>query len=502
MRKMSILRGTLLLTGANLLIRLISLVFQVFLEKHLGAAGLGLLQLISTVGVMAGTVGASGVRVAAMYLTAEEFGHRRLAGVRQAVTSCLRYGLVISCAAGAALFLLADILAQHWLQDSRAVLSLQVMGLLLPFSCLCGIMTGYYTACARIGKLIIIEITERLASVLLTAGLLLTWAKGDLSRACCAVVLGSSLGAALDFVLLYSGYRRDLRTELQGSAAPGMWQRLLRLCVPLALNDYLRTGLNTVEQFLIPYGLAQYGASQEGALSVYGTIHGMVFPVLMFPAAILYALSDLLVPELSRSRAIGAQRRIEGLTERCLGLCAGFSAAVAGLLLINGPELGQLIYGSAGAGTYLRLFAPMVLILYLDAIVDGMLKGLAEQVRCVRYNTLTSLMDVLFLFLLLPHWGIGGYVFSFVVTHAVNLYLSIRRLLQVTEYSLSLGALLRPVLCGLMAILPVLLLPGQMAALPAVMLRSVLFLLFFSGFLLLSRQKISGHGVDILRRRG
>lgn len=38
----------------------------------------------------------------------------------------------------------------------------------------------------------------------------------------------------------------------------------------------------------------------------YGTIHGMVFPILMFPAAILYSVSDLLVPELSRCGPWGA----------------------------------------------------------------------------------------------------------------------------------------------------------------------------------------------------
>lgn len=491
----AILRGTLLLTAANLLLRLISLVFQAFLERQLGAAGLGLLQLISTVGFMAGIVGASGVRVAAMFLTAEEFGHRRPEGVRQSVTVCLRYGLLLSCLAGAALFLGAEAMAVHWLQDPRAALSLRVMGLLLPFSCLSGIMSGYYTACARIGRLIAVEIVERLLSTLLTVALLLTWARGDLGRACCAVVLGSSLGAAMDFVLLYAGYCREPWPRLQPEGAAPMWRRLLRLCVPLALNDYLRAGLNTVEQFLIPYGLMRYGAAREVALADYGAIHGMVFPVLMFPAAILYALSDLLVPELSRRRATGDRRRIEGLTERCLGLCAGFSAAVAGLLFLNGQELGRLIYDSAAAGSYLRLFAPMVLILYLDAIVDGMLKGLAEQVRCVRYNTLTSVLDVLFLFLLLPRWGIGGYVFSFVVTHAINLYLSLRRLLQVTRYHLSLRALLQPVLCGLGAVLPLLLL-GELRGVSGILLRSMLFLLFFGGFLLLSRGKSRG-GVDI-----
>ena len=76
----------------------------------------------------------------------------------------------------------------------------------------------------------------------------------------------------------------------------------------------------------------------------------------------------------------------------------------------------------------------MVLMLYLDAIVDGMLKGLAEQLSCVRYNTLTSVLDVVFLYVLLPRHGVAGYVAVFAVTHAINLYLSIRRLLVATEH--------------------------------------------------------------------
>jgi stage V sporulation protein B len=76
--KSTILGGALLLTASNLLLRLISIFFNAYLKEQIGAAGLGLLQLISTVGLFAALVGASGVRVAAMVLSAEEFGHRRL----------------------------------------------------------------------------------------------------------------------------------------------------------------------------------------------------------------------------------------------------------------------------------------------------------------------------------------------------------------------------------------------------------------------------------------
>ncbi len=434
-RKNSILGGALLLTGTNLFLRLVSIGFNVFLAEEIGAAGLGLLQLISTVSIFALMVGSSGVRVAAMFLSAEEFGHRRLSGVRSAMSSCLVYGIVVSSLVGIGTFFLGEFIAEHWLGDSRASMSIRCVGLFLPFSCLCGIMTGYFTACSKIRQLVTIEIAERLLSLLLTTFLLLTWARGDLSRSCCAIILGSSLGAVADFFLLYGIYRKNMGKTKRDKDLH-MRSRLFRLCVPLALNDYLRSGLNTVEQLLIPYGLAKYAGSTEQAMADYGTIHAMVFPILMFPAAVLYALADLLVPELSRAKAMERRLRIVDLTDKCLRLCFLFACAVGGFLFVCGEALGQSIYHSADAGRYLKIFAPMVLMLYLDAIVDGMLKGLAEQVSCVRYNTLTNAMDVVFLFLLLPKYGIGGYILTFLVTHAVNLFLSLRRLLKVSRYRL------------------------------------------------------------------
>ena len=479
-RQSSILGGALLLTAVNLLLRLISIGFNVFLTDRIGAAGLGLLQLIFTVGMFAMLAGTGGIRVASMCLAAEEFGHCRTGGVRLAMRACLRWGLIVSGAAGALLYFLSAPIAAVFLRDLRAVPALRVMGLFLPFSCLCGIMTGYFTACSRIRQMVGVEIAERLLSVLLTVGLLLFWAKDDLARACCAIILGNGLGSAFSFFLLFFLYRRQTGSVSISGSRTDIRRRLVKLCVPLALNDVLRAGLTTGEQLLIPFGLAQYSGGTEQAMADYGTIHAMVFPVLMFPAAVLYAVSDLLVPELSRCRAMGRSLRIVDLTDRCLRMTALFAASVAGFFFLNADALGQAIYGSQDAGFYLRCFAPAVVMLYLDAITDGMLKGLAEQVSCVRYNTVTSLLDVVLLFVLLPRWGIGGYLFSFTVTHAINLFLSLRRLLLTSGHQPRASDFFRPLLCLLCAVLP-------SALLSRPILRSVVFFLLLGGFFLLSK---------------
>lgn len=73
-RRHTLFHGTLLLTAASLALRGSSMCFQVYLSNKIGAAGIGLLQLITSVSFLAMTLGSAGVRVASMYLTAEEYG--------------------------------------------------------------------------------------------------------------------------------------------------------------------------------------------------------------------------------------------------------------------------------------------------------------------------------------------------------------------------------------------------------------------------------------------
>lgn len=446
----SIAKSAVLLTLANLIIRSVSMLFQVYLTGQIGAVGIGLMQLIMTVYGFSLTVGTSGLRVAAMYLAAEEYGLRRPEGIRQAMIWCLGAGTVLSAAVGTAMALGAEALALYWVKDLRAAASLRLLGLSLPLSCISAILTGYFTAIGQVGRLVVVEIADRIVTVTATVWLLGLGISSDLSHACLAVVGGGALASVGSVAVLVAMLLQNFRGVQKERQPLSMGRRLRKLCVPVALNDYLRSGLGTLEQFLIPYGLTRFGGSRAGALGSYGTIQGMVFPVMMFPTVVLFAVADLLIPELARCKAEKNQTRIRHMTEVCLQKGMVFSCVIAGLLLVLANPLGLLLYQSAEAGLYLRLFAPLVPVLYLDCIVDGMHKGLGQQVYCVRVNTVTNLLDVIGLFLLLPRWGIGGYLFTYAVTHCINFYLSLRRLMQISGAEPGLCTLGK-VLCGTLA---------------------------------------------------
>lgn len=478
MRQRSILQNTILLTLSGFALRCVSLGYQVYLSGAVGAAGMGKMQLVFTAGGFAMTLGISGVRMAAMNLTARARGLDSPQGVRNAIFSCLQYGLVMSLVAGALLYLLAPKIAMDFVGDRQVLPALRLFSLNLPVTCLVAVMAGCFTALGKVRTLVLTDILERVGSILFTVLLLTYWANGNNARIFASIIVGSSLSSLLTFGILGSILLR-FTIQLPREKDPTMPRRLLSLCVPLALSDYLRSGLSTLEQFLIPQGLSRYPGSRETSMADYGTVCAMVFPVLMFPAALFYALSDLLVPELSRCRAQRKDIRIRTLCARCLRTGMVFSCMVAGLMYLLAPALGVFLYKSESAGHYLRLFAPMILMLYPDALTDGMLKGLGEQVASVRYNTITAFCDVVLLWLLLPRWGMGGFVFTFALSHGINFFLSLRRLLKVTGFTPDLRHACKTLMLTAAVVGFCLFAAAPMARLPSLLLSATVYLLLF-----------------------
>ena len=439
-RKIPIFYSAILLTGVNLLLRLVGTSFQVYISARIGAAGVGLLQLVLSVGGMAMTASIAGIRTATMYLTAEELGKKRPGNVHWILRGSGIYSLVCSCAVGFAVYFAAPYLAANWIGDIRVIGALRLMAAFLPITCLCGVMTGYFTAANRIGTLAAVEVAEQLCSMAVTLGALTFWAGHDPGKSCTAIVLGSCVGAAFTFLCLLI-----LRTKENIKAARPIpvARRLLDTAVPLALADDLKAGISTTENLMVPKRLALWSGVRD-PLALFGVISGMVFPILMFPAAILFGLAELLIPELARCNAAGSKTRIHYLVRRSLRVAMIYGSLFCGLMFLLAEDLCIALYHNADAGRFLKWFSLLVPMLYCDAITDAMVKGLGQQKASVRYNILTSTLDVIFLYLWLPKYGIAGYFASFLATHLINFALSIRRLMKITGQSLPL---ITPALC-------------------------------------------------------
>lgn len=432
-----LIMNTALLTGSSLAMSAISMAFQVWLAGRIGSAGIGLYQLVLSVAFLCTTFAVSGIRFAATRLVSEELGHERSWSVAAAMRRCFAYSLFFGLSAMAVLFSFAEPIGFLWIGDARTVKSLKLIAFSMPFLSLSSVMSGYFTACGRVWKPTVVHLGEQLITIGFVAYFLTHSPAGDIEKNCAAVMLGNVCGDVISFVCMLLFYLTDRHSVKDYSAQKlKLTSRMLKVALPLAVSAYARSALSTLEHLLVPRGLKAAGFSADRALSGYGVIQGMVLPIVSFPACILMALAELIIPELTEAQVRGNDGDISKTVSLLIKKGLGYSSAVALVLFVFADKLGVRIYSSPEAGDYLRLLAPLIPIMYTDMVADGCLKGLGQQLWCMGINLLDALLGVLLVWQVLPVFALKGYICIIYFNECLNFALSIMRLRKVTKIRL------------------------------------------------------------------
>lgn len=427
--KKRLLVNTVLLTGANILMRCIAMAFQAWLVGRIGSAGIGLFQLVMSVEMLCMTFAISGVRFAVTRLVSEEIGLGREGGVSAAMTRCMSYSLIFGVAAMIVLHFGAEYIGFLWIGDARTVMSLRILSFGLPFISLSSALSGYFTACGRVWKPALVHLVEQISYIVLVAIFLNGAPNGDIERSCAAVTAGMTASDMLSFLLMLFAYITDRRRHgKKGESAPRLTPRMLSVALPLAVSAYARSALSTLEHLLVPRGFKKSGMSADSALSGYGVIHGMVMPIMSFPACILIALSELIVPELTDAQMKRDDAGISRIVKKLLSRTLLFSLVSAAALFVFSDKLALVIYSSEQAGKYIRYLAPLIPFMYTDMVVDGCLKGLGLQVWSMGINILDAGIGVLLVWTLLPIGALPAYICIIYFNELLNFALSVSRL--------------------------------------------------------------------------
>ncbi len=427
------LLNALLLCGVSLIMRTVNVSFNVYVSNAAGAEAMGLYSLLSGVYGFALTFATSGIHITAVRMISGALGRGDIARAHAALRACLGYSILFGGLASVGLLFGAPFIGNYLLGDARTVLSLRCLSLTLVPIAITSVFNGYFTAVRRVWKNAVIQVSEQAIRIFSVYFLLSLFLPRGVEFACAALALGGAVAESASF--LFSGLailfdkKKNLRGPKKDVAAGQVRGEMLSTALPIAFSAYARSGLIAIEHMLIPRGLCQNGSSRGDSLAAYGRLHGMALPIILFPSAFISSFAGLLVPELTECCASGNTRQIRYICERVTQLALIFSLGVSGIMLCFSQELAATIYPNADTAKYIAALAPLIPIMYLDTTVDSMLKGLGEQFYCMTVNILDSSLSVLLVWLLLPRFGITGYVITIYITEFVNATLSITRLI-------------------------------------------------------------------------
>ena len=425
LKEHTLIAGTLLLTAAGFLTRVLGFFYRIFLSRAIGAEGLGLYNMVHPVYGICFSLCAGSIQTALSRFIA--------ANARKSKT-VFRTALLISfCLSLLLAFLICRFslpLARYVLLEESCAGLLPFMALSIPFSAVHACINGYYYGMRRTLVPASSQIAEqaiRMGAVFLIADILTEQgAPLTVELAAAGHLIGeiaSCLYTAAWFCLFSpsgrleeerSGIGRSFLASLRSSAAAFRETAapLMTLALPLMGNRLILNLLGSAEAVWIPDRLSASGLTSQEAFEVYGVLTGMAMPFIFFPSAITNSMAVLLLPDVAQAQADGKRDRIARTISMSMRYSLYMGILCIGVFTWFGPQLGAGVFHNAASGTFMQILAWLCPFLYLSSTAGSILNGLGQTRITFLHNTAALLLRLVFVLAGIPRFGITAYLWG------------------------------------------------------------------------------------------
>ena len=429
-----LINGTVL-TITALFTRSISMVFNIYVSNKIGSEAVGVFSLVMSVYMFFITLATSGLSLACTYLVSQQFAKNNYIEGLKAVRSCNLFGLLLGIGSSILIILFSNIISTNWLNNRVSPIPFYLIAVGLPFIAISSVINGYFSAVRKAYKSAISQVLELLVKIVISILLLKYFSLNSVETVCICLILADVISEVFSCTFICILYKIDKtflnkRTKITGISYK---RKILNITIPVSITSYIRSGLSTLKEFIVPNRLVLFGLPYTLALSEYGRLTGMAMPVIMFPIVFISSFSSLLIPEFSSLLAKGYKKRILDVSHKIFIIASIFSLFITIIFILFANNISFAIYQNLECARYIRILSPLILLMYLDNIIDNMLKGLNRQYKVMLCNIYDLIIAITLLYFLLPILGMDGFIICIYVSEIFNFIVSYLELRKATK---------------------------------------------------------------------
>jgi stage V sporulation protein B len=429
--KSSLIRGTLQLAAAGILVRIIGLVNRMALSRLIGAEGLGLFQMILPLYALLAVITGLGLSGAVTKMVADRSATGDIIGRQKVRQFTLR--LVLGTAAITTVLLwLAPALSLKFIPDRRIIGILRLMPAAFIFAALSSILRSYSQGQGKMAPTALSQVAEQVVRVtvgLAAAYFLLPYGlESALTGLFVGIITGEIACLGVLYLMQPVEERKALPPAYRRPSSP-MLKEIFSLALPILLIRLSTSITQTVESLMIPARLQAAGFSSNLATTLFGQLAGMALPLLFLPTVLIIPLNTTLVPAVAGAVTLRRRSRLEMLVNLSLWGTLAVGSLSAALLYLAAVPLSAILYGSTASAGLVAKLAPVAPFAYLQFTTAAILHGMGRPAVAVATDLAGTAISLTIIYHLtaLPQWGINGvtcaYTVGFIIISLLDYFL-------------------------------------------------------------------------------
>lgn len=442
LKKHPLIRGTILLTLAGLLSRLMGFFLRIYLSRNFSEEEIGVYQLIAPVLAISFVLTGAGLQTGISRFVAKYFSSGQRNRAFHLLLSAFAIGLTVSAATTYVLYTHSEWIAVSFLLESRTAPLVRILALSVPFSCIHACTNGFCYGIQKSGFPALSQLLEqifRFATIALVVTAL--YCRGlipTISVAVLGILIGEAIAALCSLAYLFLFLHKENITKLP--SLKELFREialLLQYSWPLTLGRLIVNLLLSFEAAQIPNALVTFGFPKSEALASYGILTGMSLPLIMFPGAITGSLSVMLLPHISKAEETQNNASIQKAVSNSFFYCFLLGGLCTLAFFFLGKPVSFLLFHNETAGTYVANLSFLCPFLYFTSTAASILNGLGKTKYTFFCQIVSLFLKLLFVFFLIPKYGLSAYFMGLLCSHILLTGLYLLALRKYMYYSIS-----------------------------------------------------------------
>lgn len=406
MKKSKFIKSSIILIIGGLITKILGMIIKIIMTRLIGTEGIGIYMMISPTYMLLISIATFGLPVAISKLVAEgKFNNKNI------VLSIMPISVIINILIMICLFLFSSFISNNLLHEPRAYYGIICIGFVLPFISISSIIRGYFFGKERMIPHVISNICEDIIRlIVLIIGIPIYLTRG-IEYAVAFIIISNIFSELSSIIILTCCLPKKIKlTKKDLLVNKNNLKNVFDISVPTTIGRLIGNLGYFLEPIILTTVLLKIGYTNKYIVYEYGIISGFVLPLLLLPSFFTSAISQALIPVISKSYSnnniIYTKNKIKQAV--FISLLIGIPVTIFFELFPNFCL--EFLYNTNEGITYLRFLAPICLLQYIQSPLTSSLQAMGKAKEAMNGTLIGMISRTILLFILsglkIGMWGL------------------------------------------------------------------------------------------------
>ena len=415
--KEKFIKSTIILLIGGLITKILGMIIKIIMARMIGTKGLGMYMLILPTFTLLISLSSFGFPLALSKLISENTRNNK-----KLFFSILPLLIIINIIVIILIIILSPIISNNLLHNKNTYISILSMSLVIPFTSISSICRSYFFGIEKMYPHVISNIIENIVRlIIMIIGIPLVKPLG-LKYTVCFLILSNIISEITSTLILILFLPKNIKITKEDLKPNKKYIKdSLKISIPNTTSKLIGSFGFFLEPIILTNILLSNNYSLNYITLEYGIISGYVIPLILLPSFFTLAISQALLPVISKDYINKNFKTIKRKIKLAISLSLLIGIPMTIILLIKGDLFLKLIYHTNKGLIYLKILSPICILQYIQAPLTSVLDAIGKS----KDNLISTLLGTIIRsisLIIFSYLKIG--IYSLIIAISINILIT------------------------------------------------------------------------------